>query len=560
VAEPRKRARETLDAFFAVARNRNLRSLELGFATSLLGHYAYLVAVSVYAYDVGGEAAVGLIFLARLIPSACFAPFAAMLGDRYPRELVLVWTNVVRIVLVAAAAAAVYADTSPTVVYVLAVAATIATTPFRSAVAALTPSIAKTPTELTAANAVGSGLDSIAVFVGPALAGLMLAVASTALVFALTAVLLAISLILILRIKVERDEAPRGEMVASTIVSEAFAGFRAIGRHPSLRVMLGIIGAETAAAGAIQVYIVVLAVEVLDYGTSGVGFLNSAIGIGAFLGATIALSLSGAQRLSPAFISGAVFWGLPLVVLGLWPNPTLALVMFGVIGLANSVGGVAGFTLVQRTVPNEVLARVFGVIQMLWLTAMGIGAATAPVLIAWLGVETALVVTGAFLVLLAAVSWPRVRGIDAAAAPPRTEEMDLLTSIPIFAPLPGGSIENLATRLVPLRIERGDVIIRQGDEGDRFFIVAEGELDVLQDGVQIGEMKAGDYFGEIALLRDTPRTATVSARTDAVLYGLDREEFLAAVTGHPQSAEAAEGVMSVRLAGPAGTGYQSGIS
>jgi hypothetical protein len=227
-----------------------------------------------------------------------------------------------------------------------------------------------------------------------------------------------------------------------------------------------------------------------------------------------------------------------------------------VIGVANSVGGVAGFTLIQRAVPNDVLARVFGVIQMLWLAAMALGAAIAPVLISWLGIENALVVTGAFLVVLATMLWPRVRRIDAAAAPPPAAETNLLTSIPIFAPLPGGSVENLATRLVPLRVHPGELVIREGDEGDRFFIVAEGELTVAQDGVEIGTMNAGDYFGEIALLRDVPRTATVTARTIAVLYALDREDFLAAVTGHAQSAEAAETVMSSRLAGPGTTSYQ----
>jgi CRP-like cAMP-binding protein len=113
---------------------------------------------------------------------------------------------------------------------------------------------------------------------------------------------------------------------------------------------------------------------------------------------------------------------------------------------------------------------------------------------------------------------------------------------------------------VPLRVDAGTTIVREGDEGDRFYIVVEGELDVSQDGVTIGELQHGGYFGEIALLRDTTRTATVTARTDAVLYALDREDFLAAVTGHPQSAEAAESVMSARLAGPAATGYRSGIS
>jgi MFS family permease len=166
-----RRLRESGVAFVAVWRNANLRWLELGWASAVIGHYAFLVSVSVYAYTVGGESAVGLVFLARLIPAALVAPFSGMLGDRYPRERVLLYTNVTRIALVSAAALAVIAEVDALIVYALAIAATIATTPFRPAQAALTPTLARTPDELTAANAVGSGIDSIAIFAGPALAG-----------------------------------------------------------------------------------------------------------------------------------------------------------------------------------------------------------------------------------------------------------------------------------------------------------------------------------------------------------------------------------------------------
>ncbi len=150
-----------------------------------------------------------------------------------------------------------------------------------------------------------------------------------------------------------------------------------------------------------------------------------------------------------------------------------------------------------------------------------------------------------------------VARIDAAARAPEAEELRILASVPIFAPLPGGSLEHLAARLVPLRVDAGTVIVREGDAGDRFYIVAEGEIEVSQYDRTVSELAPGGYFGEIALLRDVPRTATVTARTDAVLYALDRDDFLAAVTGHPQSAEAAETVMSARLSGPASTGYRS---
>jgi MFS family permease len=543
-----------------VWRNANLRWLELAWTASIIGQYAFLVAVSVYAYGVGGEKAVGLVFLARLIPAALVAPFAGMLGDRYPRERVLLYTNVARVVLVGAAAVGVLADADPWIVYGLAVAATIATTPFRSSQAALTPSLARTPEELTAANAVASGVESIAVFAGPALAGVLFGVASTGVVFLATAGLVVVSSLFLVLIRVEHVEGPRRELDASTILGERLAGFTTLARDRSLALMLGLLTAQTAMFGALQVYIVVMAIELLDLGDGGVGFLNAAIGIGAFVGAVAALTLTGARRLSPAFLGGLVVTGIPLVAIGLWQEVAIAVVALALMGVGNAFVDVAGLTLVQRTVPDDVLARVFGVIQMLWLASMGIGAALAPALIAWLGVDGALVATGVFLPVLVVLAGASVARIDRGAAAPESEELRILVSVPIFAPLPGGTLEHLTTRLVPLRVERGRMIVREGDAGDRFYIVADGVLDVSQEGAALTALGPGDYFGEIALLRDTSRTATVTARTDAVLYALDREDFLAAVTGHPQSAEAAESVMSARLAGPAATGYRSALS
>jgi len=555
-----RRFGDSIRAFASVGRNANLRWLELAWAASIVGHYAFLIAVSVYAYGFGGSRAVGLLVLARLIPAALVAPFAGMLGDRYSRERVLLLTNVARVVLVSAAALAAVADSSPWLVYALSIAATIANTPFRSSQAALTPALAQTPEQLTAANAVASGTESIAVFAGPALAGALLATASPGTVFFITALLIVLSAFFLLLIRVERPEEPHRELDASTIAAERLAGFTTLWRHPSLRVMTGLLTAQTLMFGALQVFIVVTALELLDLGDGGVGYLASAMGVGAFIGAFAALSLTGARRLSPAFLVGLVVTGVPLVAIGLWQNVAVALLALGVVGLGNTFVDVAGLTLVQRAVPDDVLARVFGVIQMLWLASMGVGAAITPLLIAWLGVEGALIAAGLLLPVLVFASARTVARIDAQAAPPNVDELKILVSVPIFAPLPGGSLEHLAARLVPLRVEPGTLVVREGDEGDRFYLVAEGTLEVSQSGAKLTQLGAGDYFGEIALLRDTTRTASVTARTHAVLYALDREEFLAAVTGHPQSAEAAETVMSARLAGPASTGYRSAVT
>jgi MFS family permease len=552
-----RRFTQSLTAFASVWRNANLRWLELAWTASIVGHYAFLIAVSVYAYGVGGEKAVGLVFLARLIPAALVAPFAGMLGDRYPRERVLLVSNVMRILLVGAAAIGVFVDAHAWVVYGLSIAATIATTPFRSSQAALTPTLAQTPEELTAANAVASGIESVAVFAGPALAGVLLGVASTGVVFTTTALMIVVSALFLVLIQTAHADRPPHELDASTIAAERLAGFTTLGRNSSLRVMILLLTAQTAMFGALQVLIVVMSLELLDLGDGGVGYLNAAIGIGAFVGAVAALSLTGARRLSPAFLIGLVVTGLPLVAIGLWQEVAVAVVGLAVMGVGNTFVDVAGLTLVQRTVPDDVLARVFGVIQMLWMASMGIGAAIVPVLISWLGVKTTLVATGAFLPVLVLLLGAAVAKIDASATAPNATELRVLASVPIFAPLPGASLEHLAARLVPLRLGPGEVIVREGDAGDRFYIVVEGEVEVSQYDRVVSELGPGGYFGEIALLRDVPRTATVTARTDVVLYALDRDDFLASVTGHPQSAEAAETVMSARLAGPAATGYRS---
>ena len=558
VGSLRQRVADSATAFGSVFANANLRRLELAWAASILGNWAYLVAVSVYAYGVGGDTAVGLVLMLRLVPAGLIAPFAGVLADRYPRERVLIVTNLLRIVLVAAAAACVFLDAPAAVVYALAVGAAIANTPVRSAQAALTPSLAGSPTELTAANAVASTFESIAAFAGPALAGLLLVTLDIGTVFAVTAGLVAVSTLFVLRIRTEEPATPRG-LEASTIASEAVAGFRTIAKNPSLRVLVGLFTAQTFVAGAVQVFLVVTAIELLDLGDGGVGYLNSAMGVGALVGGVLSFSLAGTRRLSPAFMLGVVLWGAPLVALGLSQSTVLALAVFGMLGVGNSLVDVAAFTLVQRAVPDEVLARVFGVIQMLWLSSVGIGAVVAPALIGAVGVETALVATGVALPVLVLVLSPRLVHIDSEAKAPDEATLRLLGSTPIFAPLPGASLEHLAARLVPLRLEPESVIVREGDPGDRFYIVAEGELEVSQGGVALTDLREGGYFGEIALLRGVSRTATVTARTNVVLYALDRDDFLAAVTGHPQSAEAAETVMSARLAGPAATGYRATV-
>lgn len=545
--------RESAAAFRGVFANPSLRWLQLAWAAVIVGHWAYLVAVSVFAYNVGGAGAVGLVIVIRTVPAALVAPFAAVLADRYSRVAVMVTSNLARAALIALAGVCVAVDAPALTVYVIVGLAMLIGTPFRPALAAVTPSVARTPAELTAANAVSSTLESIGYFVGPALAGLLLAAASPDIVFFLTAALFALSALVISRVEAPAQAGSAEGGRRSGILAEALVGFRTVGGDSRLRILLGLFSAQTLVAGALTVLIVVMAFELLDLGESGVGWLNSSIGVGALVGSIAALSLAGMRRLSPAFIGGVVLWGLPLVAIGIWSDPAVAIVLLAVVGAGNSLVDVAAFTLIQRAVPDEVLARVFGVIQFLWISTFGLGGLLIVPLIDWLGADAALIVAGAFLPVLALLTGPTLLRLDAAAEAPGAE-LSLLRSIPIFAPLPGTPLEHLASRLVPLRVDPETVIVRQGDSGDRFYVVVEGEVEVAVDGTVVSELGPGGYFGEIALIRDVPRTATATARTPVVLYALERDDFLAAVTGHAPSEAAAEDVASARLASVAPTG------
>ena len=222
--------------------------------------------------------------------------------------------------------------------------------------------------------------------------------------------------------------------------------------------------------------------------------------------------------------------------------------LLGLVGIGVTVVDVAAVTLLQRVVPDEVLARVFGVLQTVFVATIGLGAIAAPLLVAWLGPRGALIATGALLPTLSVLLWTRLRKLDGVGMAP-ADALDLLQASPLFRPLPGPVIEELAAKLVVVTTSAGEQVIREGDAGDRFYLVGSGEVEVSSAGHPVATLGPGEYFGEIALLRDVPRTATVQAKSDARLYALERDEFLSAVTGHPESAEAADAVVASRLAG-----------
>jgi MFS family permease len=564
VAALRQQLAESTSAFSAVFKNPNLCRLELAAVGSTLGSWAYSVAVSVYAYEHGGGAkGVGLIWLIRVLPAGLLSPLGGIVADRFPRERVMLVSSLVRVVLIMAAAVCVWTHTSAAVVYVLAGLVGVAKVPFGPAESAIEPALARTPIELTAANVVGSTIDSVGFFVGPAIAGIILGFASVPAVFTITAVLMLWSAFLIARIRPPQAAAPPTPAGAEApvekpgVLSRAIVGFKTLTVDPRLRLLVGLLVAQTVISGALQVLTVSIALSLLGLGVSGVGYLNTAFGIGALVGAIGAAGMLGIRRLSVPFIAGAALWGPPIAIIGIWPREAVAYVCLGLVGFGNTLVDVAGFTLVQRAVPNSVLARVFGVMQMLWLTSMGIGAIITPAFISRIGLQSTLIVAGCFLPALLVLLGPRLIRIDAAATAPDRDRLELLRRTPIFGLLPALTLEALAERLIPINFEAGTQIIREGDLGDRFYVVSSGTVDVSArgvaiapapgSGVAIATLTPGDHFGEIALLHDVPRTATVTAHTDVEVFALEREDFLSVITSHVPSRETAESVAAARL-------------
>lgn len=539
----REHVRESFRALREVFRNPALRRLEFAWAGSIIGSWAYTVALVVYAYRHGGASAVGLVGLIRWLPAAVAAPLAAVLGDRYPRVQVMLGADLLRAAGLGGMAACVLVHAPVEAVYALASAVAVTTTAFQPAQAALLPSLARTPEELTAANVSSSTLESLGFCAGPALGGILLSVSTVWVVFVVTASTFlwsALQLTPLLRATeppLKREEAH--------LVHEATAGFRAILRDTRLRFVVGLFSAQTLVNGAFTVLVAVSALELLDLGPSGVGYLNASVGVGGIVGGLISFTLVGRGGLATTFGFALAGAGGPLLLVGAFPSTGTALAAFALVGLSIIVCDVSGFTLLQRGTPSEVLARVFGVLHSLFYATVAVGAALAPVLIHGLGIRWALVIVGALLPMLSALARAALAELD--AAPTRERQLDLLRAIPIFSPLSPPVLEQLAARLTPVHAGAGEEIIRRGDHGDRFYVVGSGEVEVLLDGVPPRREGPGSYFGEIALLRDVPRTATVQAATDVELFALDRDDFLPAVTGHAGSAEAAESVIGSRL-------------
>ncbi|MCA1604055.1 MAG: cyclic nucleotide-binding domain-containing protein, partial [Acidobacteria bacterium] len=357
---------------------------------------------------------------------------------------------------------------------------------------------------------------------------------------------LVVGAVLVGRIEIATQQEQGTFSGARNTLRASLEGFRIVAkdRHPRLLVVL--LAAQAVAWGALDVLLVALAIAVMDLGRAAVGFLNAAIGAGGILGAAGSLTLVGRPRLARWVGIGILSWGICLAALAGFVQPLAAVVLLGCVGAAKSVMDVTGRILLQRVAFHDILTRVFGVLEGVRMAALAAGSVLASVLVAGLGTQPALLILGTGLALFALVSRGGLKQVDAAAIVPGPQ-LALLRAVPFLSVLPPPTLELLATSATRVRASPGEVIIRQGDQGDRFYVIAAGEVIVSIDNKTVRTQGVSDYFGEVALLERVPRTATVKARTSVELYALDRDRFLEAVTGHPSSVKRASQISQERL-------------
>jgi hypothetical protein len=322
---------------------------------------------------------------------------------------------------------------------------------------------------------------------------------------------------------------------------------RDLRRRPRAAEVIVLGGLQCVIRGALTVLAVVVAVNVTDLGRPGVGLLWAAFGVGGLVAAMASIGAAGSARLGTLFGAGIAMWGVPLVLVGLLTGDYVAVGAFLVVGAANALVDVTGFTLLQRLVPDQTLARVLAVTEAVFSLALALGSLAVPLLTAALGDSAALVVTGCILPSAVAVRWAALRAIDADIGV-RKDRIVLLRRVRMFRLLPVPAIEGLAMRLRRSRIEAQTDVFRAGEPGDDFYVIESGRVAVIDDGQEIRRLGPGEAFGEIALLRAVPRTATVRALEVTELAALSGPDFVSAVTGFSATSSSAEQLVSGYLA------------
>lgn len=525
-----------------ILRNRDLRRMLGAFLAFSAAEFATWVAILLYAYEATGPASVGFVALLQLVPAALIAPAAAALGDRLPRHRVLLGGYLVYGLGLALTALAMVGGAPVIVVYLVAAVGGAALVVVRPTQSALMPALSRTPDELTSANGAAGVIEGAGILVGPLIAAAVLTQAGPPAIYALAAISVLAGALLVLGLRPRQAQAmghASAELAATAAVGPRgsgtiLTGLRAVLADPDARLVVGLMSARMLMIGAADVLFVLMALDLLGMGEPGAGILNAALGGGTIVGGAISFILVGRGRLASIAAAGACLWGAALALSGVLASPILATALIAAGGAGLAIVDVAGRTILQRSVRDEVLARVFGIQEGLAMAALATGSVLVPVMIVGLGLTGAILTSAALLPLIVGLAWSHLVALDARTPAP-VRAIALLRRVALFDPLPAPELEAIARHATWLTAAPGSVVIREGEAGDRYFVLASGAVRIEREGRHLRDLVTpGDGFGEIALLRDVPRTATVTATTESVFLTIDRRSFLGAVTGNPQ--------------------------
>jgi MFS family permease len=522
------------EVMLGALRNRRLLRVQAAYLLYNLVEWASWIAILVWAYDAGGVRAASALAVAQLVPSALLASPAATWLDRLPRARALTLGYAVQAVAMGAIGLALAVDAPPTLVVVLAALGAVSLTLTRPVHHALLPEISDTTAELTAGNSTSGWAEAAGVFLGPLVCGgLILVAGPSGVVLAMAAAsalgaFVTLGLTTYAPVPLSGTPGPRQQHLLRTVV-----------RDPAARLLSGLVFALNTLVGLADILLVVLAFDLLEMSAAGPGLLNAAAGLGQIVGAAATIVLVGKRQLAAAVVVAAVVAGLTFGVSGLVSAPWGAVLLIGVFGAGKLFFDIATRTLVQRLLPDRLLLAVFGLQESLMMAAFALGSLAAPLLVAAFGARGAFAVAGAFLPVVAVLAYPRLRRFDRAAQVP-ADVLRRLLDVPLLAVLPPRVVERLALDADPVEVQPGDAVITEGDPGDRFFVIDRGRVTVTRDGVHLRELGPGAWFGELALLRDVPRTATVTAETAVALWTVERDSFLAAVGAATRSREVAD--------------------
>ncbi len=354
----------------------------------------------------------------------------------------------------------------------------------------------------------------------------------------------------LLCVRIESSEHVAPDEVPETprrMLQDTAEALLVLSRDPPAGVLTLLGGSQHVVVGMLDVFYVLLAIDVLGEGEAAAGVLAGAVGFGALVGAGTTAVLVGRRLLTGPIELALFVAGVTLAAVSLATGIGVAILLLVLVGAARSFFDVAARTLLQRSVDGDVISRVFGLQEALIMLGLALGAVLVPVMDSLFGPRGALAVAGCVFPLLGLASFRALRRLDRRATPVDEELRSMLGAIAIFEPLRQYELEEVVTRLVPTTAPAGTTLVRKGERGERFYVVVAGELSVESDGRHIADLSAGDYFGEISLLRDVPRTASVIAVTDVRLIALERDDFMTSIAWGWRLSPAADAEIDRRL-------------